>query len=316
MNSEANHLRAMGRLRNLRVVRLIALILLLLAATILATILTRLLVPPAPSPGHQWILIKNLLLPILLVWLYGRAVGVLERREPSEISLQKGTPLFLLGGILGIVMIGAYVLALWGSGAAHLSKGTDLRGTFPLLNEFLVPWLTAVGEELLFRLILFRITEEIVGTGLATLISALLFGLSHAANPGASPASLLLLAGGMGVLLALAFAATRNVWFPVGLHMGWNLAEGFLFGLPNSGVTDPVQLMRTTTSGPAALTGGAFGPEGSYLLFALTLVAIAVLFRLTLIRNQWRSLRGSMYRQSDSKIHRPSLSSRNCDLDL
>jgi hypothetical protein len=59
----------------------------------------------------------------------------------------------------------------------------------------------------------FRIAEEVVGTGFAMLISAVLFGPSPAVNPGASPASLLLLSAGMGVLLAFAFAATRNLWF-------------------------------------------------------------------------------------------------------
>jgi membrane protease YdiL (CAAX protease family) len=275
-------------------VRLITLIVLLLATTIVATIVTRLLVPAAPSPGHGWILLKNLLLPITLIWLYGRAVRLLERRDPTEISLQRGTPLFLVGAILGMAIISVYVLLLSGIGAATVTRGAGAQGFVPLLNEVLVPWLTAVGEELLFRLVLFRLAEEALGTGPAALISALLFGLSHAANPGASPASLFFLAAGMGSLLAFAYAATRNVWFPVGLHMGWNFAEGCLFGLPNSGQTDPVEILHTAVSGPAILTGGAFGPEGSLLLFVLTLVVTAALIRLTLRRSQWQSLRLSL----------------------
>lgn len=291
MSTEQGTSRAIARLGNIVFVRLLGLVLLFILTTVLTTAVTRILVPAAPAPAHQWILLKNLLLPMLLVLVYGRAVLRLEHRDPVEISLKKGAPLFLLGSVLGIGIIGVYVLALWGSGAAHFSSGAATHGVLPVLNEFLVPWLTAVGEELLFRLILFRIAEEVVGTGLATLISAVLFGLSHVANPGASPTSLLLLAAGMGVLLAFAFAATRNLWFPVGLHMGWNLAEGFLFGLPNSGQEDPAQILHTTSSGPTTLTGGAFGPEGSYLLFVLTAVVIAVLVRLTLRRIQWRSLR-------------------------
>ena len=294
MNSAANTALAKGRAWDLMPVRLITLVLVLLAATVLATIVTRLLVPAAPSPGHAWILLKNLLLPILLIWLYGRAVRLLERRDPREISLQPGTRLFFLGAVLGIAIISIYVLVLSGIGAATVTRGAGAQGVVPVLNEVLVPWLTAVGEELLFRLVLFRLFEEALGTGVAALISALLFGLSHAGNPGASPGSVFLLAAGMGSLLAFAYAATRNVWFPVGLHMGWNFAEGCLFGLPNSGQTDPVQIMHTAVAGPAALTGGAFGPEGSLLLFLLTLVGIAALVRLTLRRNQWQSLRFSL----------------------
>jgi len=283
-----------SRLRDLVIVRLITFILLLLAATILATIVTRSLVPPAPSPGHGWIVLKNLLLPILLVWLYGRAVRLLEYREPREISLRRGTPLFLLGAVLGMAIIGIYVLTLLAFGAATLTRGAGVHGVVTLLNEVLVPWGTAVGEELLFRLVLFRLAEEAVGTGPAALISALLFGLSHAMNPGASLGSLLYLAAGMGTLLAFGFACTRNAWFPVGLHWGWNFTEGCLFGLPDSGQADPVQLMHTTVSGPGFLTGGAFGPEGSLLLCALALAGTAALARLTLRRNYWQSLRFSM----------------------
>ena len=294
MSPEATTALGKRRLWDLVLVRLISLMLLLLAAIILTTIVTRLVVPAAPSPGHRWILLKNLLLPILLLWLYGRAVRFLEQREPKEISLQKGTPLFFLGVVIGIAIISIYVLALSGIGAATLSRGARVHGVIPLLNEILVPWGTAVGEELLFRLVLFRLAEQAVGTGLAALISALLFGLSHAMNPGADPGSLFFLAAGMGTLLTFAYAATRNVWFPVGLHVAWNFAEGCLFGLPNSGLANPVQIIHTNVSGPAILTGGTFGPEGSLPLFVLTLVGTATLGSLTVRRNQWKSPRFSL----------------------
>lgn len=300
MSSVASTALKKASLWDLVPVRLITLMVLLLAAIILATIVTRLVVPAAPSPGHQWILLKNLLLPILLLWVYGRAVRLLEQREPTEISLQKGTPLFFLGAVLGMAIISIDVLMLSGIGAATLARGAGVHGVVPLLNEVLVPWLTAVGEELVFRVVLFRLAEEAVGTALATLISALLFGLSHATNPGASPGGLFFLAAGMGSLLVFAYAATRNVWFPIGLHLGWNFAEGCLFGLPDSGLADPVQIIHTNVSGPAILTGGAFGPEGSLLLLILTLAGTAALATLTVRRNHWRSLRFSVrgiYRQ-------------------
>jgi membrane protease YdiL (CAAX protease family) len=298
MSSETNTSPEKGKLWDWVPVRMITLILLLTAATIVATLVTRLLVPAAPSPAHSWILLKNLVLPILLVWLYGRAAGRLEQCEPTEILLGKGTPLFFLGAVFGMAIIGIYVVALSGIGAAHLGEGTGIPGVVPLLNEVLVPWATAVGEELLFRLILFRLIEEALGTTMAALISALLFGLAHAMNPGGSAGNALYLAVGMGTLLAFAYAATRNVWFPIGLHFGWNFAEGFLFGLPNSGQLDPVRILRTTVSGPAILTGGAFGPEGSLLLCVLALVGTAIFATLTLRLNRWQTLRFSLRRVS------------------
>jgi hypothetical protein len=144
---------------------------------------------------------------------------------------------------------------------------------------------------LLFRAVLFRLVEGMFGTAPAVLISATLFGLSHAANPGASPAVLLALALGLGVLLAMAFAATRNLWFPIGLHMGWNMAEGFVYGLLNSGMSDPLQLARTSISAPPALTGGDFGPEGSVILVIACLLIAAILLWITLRTHRWSALR-------------------------
>lgn len=282
------------RLADLIFIRLLGLTLVLVAGAVLATLVTRLLVPPAPAPGHQWIFLKNLLLPLLLIWLYGRAVRVLERRDPAELSLAIGARLFPLGLVAGVACIGFYVLVLLAVGDAHVDSGSAPGGPVDMLNALLVPWLTAVGEEIIFRLILFRLIETALGTGLAALISAGLFGLSHVGNPGADTGSLLLLAAGFGLLMALAYATTRNLWLLVGLHMGWNLTEGSLFGLLNSGQREPVAWLKTTVSGSPWLTGGAFGPEGSLPLFALCVFGVVALVWVAGQRNQWQSLNGAL----------------------
>jgi membrane protease YdiL (CAAX protease family) len=291
LNQATSSPRFIHRLRELSIVRLLMLGLALASTTIVATIVTRLLVPPAPSPLHQWVLLKNLLLPLLLLAVYARTVCWLERRRASELSLKLGLALFPAGLVVGIAAISGYVLVLLMAGAADVTSGIASGGMLSLGNEFLVPWLTAVGEELLFRAVLFRLTEDMFGTAAAVLISATLFGLSHAANPGANPAALIALALGMGSLLALAFAATRNLWFPIGLHMGWNMAEGFLYGLPNSGLTDPLQLARTSITGQSALTGGNFGPEGSVILVVVCMLISAILLWITLRTHRWTSMR-------------------------
>jgi uncharacterized protein len=291
LNQKISSPRFIRRLRDLSIVRLLILGLALAGTTIVATIVTRLLIPPAPSPLHQWVLLKNLLLPILLLAVYSRTVRSLERRRAFELALNPGIALFPTGLVVGIAAISGYVLVLLAAGAAHVTSGISSGGLLSLGNEFFVPWLTAVGEELLFRAVLFRVTEEMLGTAAAVLISATLFGLSHAANPGANPTALMALALGMGGLLAFAFAATRNLWFPIGLHMGWNMAEGFLYGLPNSGLTDPLQLARTSITGQSAMTGGNFGPEGSVILVVLCMLISAILLWITLRTHRWTSMR-------------------------
>ena len=60
-----------------------------------------------------------------------------------------------------------------------------------------------------------------------------------------------------GVLLAVAYAATDSLWLPIGIHAGWNYAEGTIFG--------------------TAVTGGAFGPEASIIAIPVCLAAAALL---------------------------------------
>jgi hypothetical protein len=84
-----------------------------------------------------------------------------------------------------------------------------------------------------------------------------------------------------GLLLAglwFAFAArvAKQLWTPIGAHIGWNFFEATVFGFPVSGMA-PFGVIRQTTAGPIVWTGGAFGPEaGLILLPALALGALAL----------------------------------------
>jgi hypothetical protein len=97
MNMVTSSSRSMALLGGLAVVRLIGLGLVLVVTTIVATIATRMLVPSAPSPLHQWILLKNVLLPLLLLAAYAGTVRWLEHRRPSELALGRGATLFPAG---------------------------------------------------------------------------------------------------------------------------------------------------------------------------------------------------------------------------
>jgi hypothetical protein len=78
--------------------------------------------------------------------------------------------------------------------------------------------------------------------------------------------------------LAVAYLRTRTLWFPFGIHFGWNFALGFVFGLPVSGMSDFSVLVHGSIRGPQWLTGGAYGLENSgaaaFLLGLSLLVAL------------------------------------------
>jgi hypothetical protein len=68
-----------------------------------------------------------------------------------------------------------------------------------------------------------------------------------------------------GVLLGTAYAVSRSLWLPIGLHLGWNLAESGLFGAPDSGSVFHSGLGHGVPHGPDLISGGGFGPEASIL---------------------------------------------------
>lgn len=262
---------------------------------VIATLLTRWLVPPAPSPWHQLVMVKNLLLPILELLVYAALVRRLERRAADEVAIGgRGLGLLAGGLMLGAALIAAVVLALLGLGFATIEPGTGADGLFA---EVLIPFTTSVIEELIFRAILFRLAEAMFGTTLGALLSALLFGLAHLGNPGATALTTLLLALDLGLLLAVAFAVSRSLWLPAGVHMGWNLTLGYIFGVANSGTLDPHSLLRTTLSGPAWVSGGAFGLESSAVTLAVSLLATGGLAAVAVRRGHWQPARARLRAQ-------------------
>jgi hypothetical protein len=134
-----------------------------------------------------------------------------------------------------------------------------------LLPEAIVRLAHAIIEEAVFRgglitgLLMLLPKRPVV----AVAVSALMFGLSHAANPGASPISVLGLTLG-GAVYALAFLGSRAIWLPLGVHFAWNVVQGPVLGFPVSGLPGS-GVFRVLDHGPAWLTGGGYGPEAGLI---------------------------------------------------
>jgi hypothetical protein len=68
--------------------------------------------------------------------------------------------------------------------------------------------------------------------------------------------------------------------------VGWNFAEGSIFGMSISGRTTQGSLITGTLRGRDLLTGGAFGPENSILAVGICLAtALFLLSRTVTTRN-------------------------------
>jgi len=202
---------------------------------------------------------------------------------PPEIAAQAAR---LAVGILGGATLFVLVyLLLWVAGAVSFDGFNGFGG---LGHALAIAVASAVGEEIVFRGVLFRRFETALGTAIALIVSAALFALLHAGNPGASWISTLAIALEAGVLLGVAYAATRSLWLPIGVHFGWNFTEGGIFGAAVSG-GQYQGLIAAPLWGPPWLTGGAFGPEASLPALTVALCASAALGGYVVRHRGWRA---------------------------
>lgn len=192
-----------------------------------------------------------------------------EKRKISEFSKNNIVKNITMGIVLGVVL---QSLTIW---VIYLKGGYSVISINPIL--FIIPALTmaftsAIIEEILLRGIIFRIAEEKLGSYLALIISALLFGALHLINPNSSLPAAIGLAVQAGLLLGAAYIYSRNLWFPIALHFAWNFTQSAIFGANVSGNSASKTLITSKIEGAEWFTGGQFGPEGSIqaTLFCLT----------------------------------------------
>lgn len=211
---------------------------------------------------------------VVIAVAYLLYVHVVERRSASELALRGAPAEFGTGFLFGAALFTVTIGIIWALGDYKI---VGLNNWSAILTPLAFALAAGVLEEILFRGVIFRITEEWLGSWGALAVSSVLFGAAHLANPHATLMSALAIALEAGVLLGAAFMITRRLWLPIGLHAAWNFTQSGIFGAPVSG-TVPHGLFVSTLSGPAWATGGGFGPEASLpaVLVALSGVWLVV----------------------------------------
>jgi uncharacterized protein len=201
--------------------------------------------------------------------VYFGFVRLIERRHVTELSLSYALGELAGGILLGTLLFSSTIAILWAFGFYQVSRLNEWR----VVSEWLlIGMISGVFEEILVRGILFRITEEYLGTWISLGISALVFGALHLANPNATLWAGLAIAIEAGILLAGAYVHTRRLWVPIGIHFAWNFVQGGIFGVAVSGI-ESRGLLDATLNGPLLLSGGEFGAEASIFAVLVCLSA-------------------------------------------
>lgn len=252
-----------------------------------------LLLPGLGEPAYDKVvnLIVGPLFTALVVASVALAGRWLDRRRFADFGLhwdRRGWGDLGFGILLGFLLVAAVFLVELAAGWATVTEAFEVRSAgvplaLALVYSLMKAACVATYEELVSRGYHLRnLTEgfgDLAGRGafvLAALASSAVFATLHAFNEHTGIGSL---AGLLvnGLMLATAVAATGRLALSIGIHAGWNLAEGSLFGFPVSGDLESASVLTVATGGSELATGGDFGPEAGLLGIAAMLVGIVVI---------------------------------------
>lgn len=194
---------------------------------------------------------------------------------PSRAAFGKR---FWQGAPYGFAML-SILIALMAASRAFSFGGRALTGGGAVLYGLLYLagfTLVAFFEEFSFRGYMQETLASGIGFWPAAVSLAVVFGALHLGNKGEAEFGAAM-AGAFGLLAAFTLRRTGNLWFAIGMHGAWDWGESYFYGVPDSGVVLKGHLMNASFHGPAWLTGGTVGPEGSVLAAAvLVLAAIGI----------------------------------------
>jgi membrane protease YdiL (CAAX protease family) len=204
--------------------------------------------------------------------------------------------------ITALAILGVFLVEL-ALGVISVAQAPYDASTF--VSTFTDIAANAAVEEFFFRslllsglVVLVAMTPWGKSRWIPVLVSAALFGLIHATNPGASAVSVLGNSLG-GVIYGMAFLGAMNIWLPFALHVGWNFTQTLL-GFPVSGKDFPGPL-TTSSTGADIVTGGAFGPEAGLIGILFRFVVIGLLVGYLTLRYRDGSFRALRYAPDPTK---------------
>jgi len=205
---------------------------------------------------------------LLVIWFF---MKFLDKEPFVKVGFGTKNRLndFLLGIIIGaLIMSGAYLLLLMLGEIFFQKMNFDFK---EIIFSTLLFTIVAVEEEVLFRGYILKNLMVSYNKYVALLVSSILFSLIHGFNPNIDLLGFtnIFLAG---ILLGISYIHTKNLWFPIALHLSWNLFQT-IFGFNVSG-QNTYSLIEFEIIESNLLNGGLFGFEGSVLSIVAMLVVI------------------------------------------
>ena len=230
----------------------------------------------------------SLITALLAGWLCGKFLEGLPFRALGA-GLSKGwLKHFAIGAAIGLSSMGIAVAIAVAFGGLNFAFDLDFDSaaiTKSLFVSLAVFAASAAFEEALFRGYILQTFARSNLAWLAIAGTALLFATVHLNNPNANWVSTTNTALA-GIWFGLAYLKTRDLWFVWGLHLTWNWAQGAIFGIEVSGLTEIVHspLLKESDHGPAWLTGENYGIEASIACTLALIVSTIAIYYLPFLK--------------------------------
>ncbi len=283
----------LSRLLRFPLVRILVAIAFLMPAIALNNLMMIFVIEKLPPVAYEISHLSMLSIDLLMMlWLYRFYTRKIEGREALELSTDGALVEFGYGVAMAVGIIGLSWLLMWLNGGYELQS---FNSPWVLLHAMFKFGLGAFLQVMMFRLVFFRLTEELLGTWLALVAASLFFASAHLLNGNMDAVSFFTMTFG-DLLWAAAFILTRRLWLVWGLHAGWNFCQDGILGMPNSGLTELPSWINAVTSGPEWLSGGDYGLDGSLFNWGLTMVLGLWLFGMAWRRGQFV---GPKWRRTD-----------------
>jgi len=232
------------------------------------------------GPIGPWLAVLGGALVLVPMVIAALVMSRVERRNIDDYGLPLRAPFvrrFLIGAAVGFASLSAVLGAIALAGGVQFSVTAWSPALLNACLGYLVTFaLVGITEEFLFRgYAQATLAQGMSFWGAAALLS-LGFAAAHIGNPGETPMGVAQVAI-YGLVFCYVLRVTGNLWFAVGYHMAWDWGETFFYGVPDSGQLGTASFLHGTMLGPAWLSGGADGPEGSIwtTIALLALIPIA-----------------------------------------
>ena len=210
---------------------------------------------------------------LLLLWILMKFVD----KEPFiklGFSLKGKVNDIILGMTLGLLLmaVGYTILILLGE-IKFIEFNYDLKNIILLFLLFIA---VSIAEETYVRGYVLKNLLKSFNPVVSLIISSAIFSLLHFFNPNVNYIALteLFIAG---ILLGVSYVYTKNLWFPIALHLSWNFFQ-VMFGFNVSGM-DTYSLIEFEILENNNINGGDFGFEGSYLSILFSIIMIYFLWK-------------------------------------